>query len=143
MKEHKQQGKKDRCCPKGHRGVRGPAGKTWEDLAPDICRQRMIVEGILHNPFGPEEMAIYSTEISKVLDMTPVSKPTTDYADGYGYCCFMHWKESGMHIYGWENRDPKFFSIDIYTCKKFDPRDVVRYTQDFFTDNLIKIAWRE
>ena len=136
MRKEGEQGKRGHCCSKGHRGERGPTGKTWEDLAPDICRQRMIVEGTLHNSFDPAEMTIYSTEISKVLDMTPVSKPTTDYADGYGYCCFMHWKESGMHIYGWENRDPKFFSIDIYTCKKFNPRDVIRYTEDFFKDNL-------
>ena len=81
----------------------------WKDLAPDICRRRMILEGTLHNAFEPSDMAEYCLDISKVLDMTPVSEPVTDYAEKYGHCCFMHWKESGMHIYGWDNRNPKFF----------------------------------
>ena len=117
--------------------------KDWIDLAPDICRQRMVVEGTLHNKFGPLDMAGYCKEISKVLNMTPVSEPRTDFAEDYGWCCFMHWKESGMHIYSWEKRDPKFFSIDIYTCKKFKQMDVIRYTEEFFGDNLIKLTWKE
>ena len=40
--------------------------KNWEDLAPDICRQRLIVEGTLHNIFTPEAMTAYAKEISKV-----------------------------------------------------------------------------
>jgi len=55
----------------------------------------------------------------------------------------MHWKESGLHIYAWDNRTPKFFSIDIYTCKTFNPEDAVRYTEEFFGENLIKISWKE
>jgi S-adenosylmethionine decarboxylase len=129
------------CCPVGPRGETGKPG--WEDLAPEICRQRMVVEGTLHNSFKPLEQALYCKDISKVLDMTPVAEPTTSYAEEYGWCCFMHWKESGMHIYSWDNRSPKFFSIDIYTCKKFDPWDVVRYTKEFFGDNLIKLTWKE
>ena len=116
---------------------------NWADLAPEICRQRMVVEGTLHNPFTPEEQKRFCTEISTVLDMTPVSEPTVDHAEKYGWCCFMHWKESGMHIYSWDHRSPKFFSIDIYTCKKFNPEDVLRYSEEFFGDNLIKICWKD
>ena len=115
----------------------------WEDLAPDICRQRLVVEGTLHNSFKPLDMVMYCKEISVVLDMTPVGLPKTDFAEDYGWCCFMHWKESGMHIYGWDKRTPKFFSIDVYTCKTFDPMDVIRYTEEFFEENLIKLTWRE
>ncbi len=117
--------------------------KIWEDLAPDIVRQRMIVEGILHNAFNPVDMTMYCQELSTILDMTPVDKPKVCFAEEYGWCCFMHWKESGMHIYSWDNRSPKFFSIDIYTCKKFDPEDVIRYSEEFFGDNLIKLTWKE
>ena len=129
------------CCSVGQKGERGQPG--WVDLAPEICRQRIIVEGTLHNAFNPVDMVRYCREVSIVLDMTPVSKPKTDFAEEYGWCCFMHWKESGMHIYSWDNIKPKFFSIDIYTCKTFDPWDVVRYTEEFFEDNLIKLTWKE
>jgi hypothetical protein len=118
-------------------------GLKFKDLAPDICRQRMVFEGTLHNSFGPTEMVRYCKEISKVLKMTPVSEPVTDFAQEYGWCCFMHWKESGMHIYSWEHRDPKFFSVDIYTCKSFTPINVVCFTDEFFGDNLIQCSWRE
>ena len=38
---------------------------------------------------------------------------------------------------------PMFFSIDIYTCKSFDPEHVINYTKEFFGDNLIDITWKE
>ena len=118
-------------------------GLKFKDLAPDICRQRMVLEGTLHNAFAPAEMARYCKEISSLLKMTPVSEPVTDFAQEYGWCCFMHWKESGMHIYSWEHRDPKFFSVDIYTCKSFTPMNVVAFTDEFFGDNLIQCVWKE
>ena len=116
----------------------------WVDLAPDICRQRMILEGTLHSSFGPDNMVKYCKEISEVLDMTSLGEPITDFAKEYGWCAYMHWKESGMHIYSWDNRDPKFFSIDIYTCKTFKALDVVVHATDFFDeDNLIKLSWKD
>jgi S-adenosylmethionine decarboxylase len=125
----------------GPRGKKGEPG--WTDLAPEICRQRMILEGTLYNPFEADDMIRYCKEISKVLNMTPIGEPITDFAEKYGWCAYMHWKESGMHIYSWNVRDPKFFSIDIYTCKKFKYLDVVRYTTEFFEEDLIKLTWKE
>ena len=126
-------------------GPIGPRGKsgTWEDLAPDICRQRIVLEGTLHNPFGPENMTRYCEEITKVLNMTYVGAPVCNFEPHYGWCAYMHWKESGLHIYGWDNRKPPFFSIDVYTCKPFDPMDAVRYTEQFFGEDLIKLTWKE
>ena len=114
-----------------------------KDLAPDIFRKRMIVEGTLKRAFAPLDMIGYCKEVTEVLNMTRVSSPFCSHDSKYGWCAYMHWKESGMHIYGWDNRTPKFFSIDIYTCKDFDPMDAIRYTKEFFGDNLIKIAWKE
>jgi len=31
----------------------------YKDLAPEICRQRLIIEGTLHNPFTAEQMDTY------------------------------------------------------------------------------------
>ena len=118
-------------------------GLRFKDLAPEICRQRMVLEGTLHNAFSPDDQIKYCKDISKLLKMTPVAEPFINNAEEYGWCCFMHWKESGMHIYSWDNRDPKFFSIDIYTCKKFSPLEVVCFTDEFFGDNLIQLSWKE
>lgn len=117
--------------------------KNWKDLAPDICRQRLVVEGTLHNPFSPREMTEYCEDITKVLNMTAVTSPVCNFDPNYGWCAFMHWKESGMHVYGWDERTPPFFSVDIYTCKKFNPIDVIKFTENFFKGNLIEVAWKE
>lgn len=115
---------------------------NYTDLAPDIFRQRLVIEGLLYNAFAPEDMIRYCKEISTVLDMTPIGEPTTDHADEYGWCCFQHWKESGMHIYGWDHRERPFFSIDIYTCKPFEVDHAINYTQEFFDDNLVALSWK-
>ena len=115
----------------------------WTDLAPDICRQRLIIEGTLYNLFLPEDLTQYAKEMSSVLNMELLTSPVLNYEPKYGWCVFVHWKESGMHIYTWDNRIPKFFSVDIYTCKKFDPKDAIRYTEEFLDDNLIQLSWKE
>ena len=71
---------------------------NWTNLAPEICRQRMIIEGTLHNPFPPKNMERYCKEVSKVLDMTPVATPHLSFEEKYGWCCFMHWKVSNYYI---------------------------------------------
>ena len=111
------------------------------DLAPDILRQRMVVEGTLKQPFGPLEMIGYCTEITDILNMTKVSAPICSYDKTYGWCAYMHWKESGIHIYSWEKHIPPFFSIDIYTCKFFLEEDVVEFTEKFFDHELIDLTW--
>ena len=118
-------------------------GAKFKDLAPDICRQRMVIEGTLHEAFTPEDQKRFCKEISTLLKMTPVAEPTVNNAEEYGWCCYMHWTESGMHIYSWDNRDPKFFSIDIYTCKSFSPVEAVCFVDDFFGENLIEVRWKE
>ena len=116
-----------------------------KDLAPDIIRQRMVVEGTLRPPasFGGEKMTRYCNDISPALKMTPVTAPVCSYDDDYGWCAYMHWKESGVHMYAWDKHDPPFFSVDIYTCKQFDPVDAINFTRRFFRTDLIDIVWKE
>ena len=117
--------------------------KRWRNLAPDIVRQRLVLEGTLHNSFRPEDMTTYCKEMTKELNMTEVTSPICNYSPKYGWCAYTHWEESGMHIYSWEDREPKFFSIDIYTCKAFEIDDAIKYTQKFFGDNLIDLVWKK
>ena len=115
----------------------------YKDLAPDICRQRLIIEGTLHNPFTAEQMDTYCRQMTNVLNMTEVTAPFCNYDPQYGWCAYVHWKESGMHIYAWDDREPAFFSVDIYTCKKFDLAHAINYTRELFGDNLIEVTWKE
>jgi S-adenosylmethionine decarboxylase len=88
-------------------------------------------------------MVRYCDEITKVLDMTRAAPPSCHYNKKYGWCTYMPWVESGMHCYGWDHRNPPFFSIDLYTCKAFEPIDAVEFTQKFFGEQLIDIVWKE
>ena len=115
----------------------------WKELAPAIHRQRMIIEGTLYNPLEPEAMSDYVMKITEVLNMTYVTAPILNYDENYGWCAYMHWKESGIHVYAWDSHSPPFFSVDIYTCKKFDPVDAVDFTKGFFGEDLIEIVWKE
>lgn len=108
-----------------------------KDLAPDIFRQRSIIEGITSFAIAPHMMCDYLKGLSAALDMIAHSAPSLSHHQEYGWCCHMHWVTSGAHMYTWENRVPCFFSVDIYTCKHFNGADAVSYTESFFSDILL------
>jgi S-adenosylmethionine/arginine decarboxylase-like enzyme len=43
---------------------------------------------------------------------------------------FVAWTESGCHIYAW--RPYEFFTVDIYSCKRFDAMETLSFTKDYF-----------
>ena len=113
------------------------------DLASNIIRRRLVIEGISEETFTEENMNKYMIQLSELMNMTIVSTPIFNYDEKYGLSSYMCWKESGMHIYTWvENDDrPNFFSIDIYTCKDFNIHTVIDFTSSSF---LIKeLTWKE
>lgn len=95
------------------------------DFAPDIYRQRMIIEGVKVDPISDNKIKECLTTLCTDLDMVKLTDPEVHHCEEYGTCGFMHWKTSGVHIYVWNKRDPVFFSVDIYTCKEFDPFDAL------------------
>lgn len=101
------------------------------DLAPQIYRQRQVIEGYPSRPITDEQIKEYLSELSKVTDMVQLLTPVTHRSDLYGWAGWIHWETSGAHFYAWE--EPLlFFSVDIYTCKAFDPEATVRFTKEFF-----------
>ncbi len=101
------------------------------DLAPEIYRQRMVVEGIPSFNITDEHIKHYLSTLSKVTDMKLLLEPVTHSSDKYGWAGWIHWETSGAHFYAWDQ--PRlFFSVDIYTCKAFDPQKVIEYTEEFF-----------
>ena len=115
------------------------------DLAPMITRRRLIVEATLDTLPSQETISEYMIELSNVMNMTIVSKPSFNYEEDYGLAAYMCWKESGMHVYTWKETDnrPNFVSIDIYTCKDFELKDVINFTKNRFGQTLREITWRE
>ena len=115
------------------------------DLAPTIVRRSLIVECIHKNNFDEKKIYDYMVELSKFMNMTIVMMPTTNNVEEYGYSAYMSWKESGMHVYTWNETSerPNFMSIDIYTCKDFEVKDVIQFTKETFKNEITEITWRE
>lgn len=101
------------------------------DLAPEIYRQRAVIEGYPTRELKADEIKEYLKKLSDVLDMTTLIEPVTHRSPMYGEAAWIHWETSGAHFYAWDV--PRlFFSVDIYTCKKFDVQDAVNFTKEFF-----------
>ena len=101
------------------------------DLAPEIVRQRLVVEGYPAGPVDDAAIREYLRGLADVCGMTTLIEPVTHRSDRYGWAGWTHWETSGAHFYAWET--PRlFFSVDIYTCKPFEVDAVVAFTSTFF-----------
>ena len=108
-----------------------------KDLAPSIYRQRVIIEGMCPKIITAKDIEDYLVKLSDVLKMKTLIKPVTHRSDKYGECGWIHWETSGAHFYAWE-KPYIFFSVDIYTCKKFDARNAVNFTDKYFKTSSIE-----
>ncbi|MGY2083225.1 S-adenosylmethionine decarboxylase [Blastococcus sp. SYSU DS0539] len=108
----------------------------WRDLAPEIVRQRLVIEGVPARPVDDAQIRAYLSALSREVEMVQLIEPVTHRSDLYGWAGWIHWETSGAHFYAWEQ--PRlFFSVDIYTCKAFDPDVAVAFTTDFFAARTV------
>jgi hypothetical protein len=107
-----------------------------EDLAPEIFRQRLVIEGIPKKEISAEEIIGYLSKLSRVIGMVLLLEPVTHCSPKYGWAGWVHWETSGAHFYAWDF--PKlFFSVDIYACKPFSDEDALAYTADYFDADVV------
>lgn len=113
--------------------------QPFSDLAPQILRQRLVIEGIPARTITDIQIKDYLAKLSEVTEMVTLLEPVTHNSDKYGWSGWIHWETSGAHFYAWE--EPMlFFSVDIYTCKEFSEEAAVAFTKDFF--DASKIVYR-
>lgn len=104
---------------------------SMPDLAPQIHRQRLVVEGLCRVPIDAEAICTYLRALSDTIAMVTIAEPVTHRSPTYGWAGWIHWETSGAHFYAWEQ--PRlFFSVDIYACKPFSALAVVDLTRDLF-----------
>lgn len=105
------------------------------ELVPDITRQRLVIEGFPDSRINGEKIREYLSQLSLELLMKPLMEAETSYSD-FGWAGWIHWETSGAHFYAWETPHT-FFSVDIYTCKKFDPIIALEFTKKYFNAEVI------
>lgn len=108
-----------------------------KDLAPNIYRQRLVIEGFPKKPITDKDIKDYLSKLSASIDMKQLIEPVTHKSDLYGWAGWIHWETSGSHFYAWE-RPTLFYSVDIYTCKSFDPATAVEMTKQYFNSDTVE-----
>ena len=118
----------------------------WQDLAPNIIRQRLIIEGTTPEIVRPKEIRKYLLGLARVTDMQVIGGPFTRSAHECGYAGWIHWKTSGGHFYSypqnaWGGNNNPLFTVDTYTCKPFSVEEAVEFTRNYFKP--LELVWRD
>ena len=106
------------------------------DLAPNITRQRLLIEGLYSGEVGKQQVLEYLTGVSQKLELRTYGEPIIHSPGGdgrqenQGFDAFIPLIDSGIALYVWT--ESHFFSTVIYTCKSFDSGLAISYTREFF-----------
>lgn len=114
-----------------------------EDLAPDIVRQRLLIEGYYTIEVERQTIERYFTELTDALGLRTYGVPTIfapggeGRAENQGYDAFVPLIDSGVSLYVWSGS--RFLAVVVFTCKRFDAELAVRTTREFFAmDRLVE-----
>lgn len=108
----------------------------YKNLAPDLKRQRLLIEGFYSIKVDPSVLEDYFKSITKSLNLKMYDRPIIfspggeGKAENQGYDAFVPLIDSGISVYIWTQR--KFVSALIYTCKSFDEKKAVEVTKRIF-----------
>ena len=106
------------------------------DLAPDIFRQRLLVEGRSGIELEAAQVRAYLIGLAAHLGMRAYGEPTIHSPGGdgkvqnQGYDAFLPLVDSGIALYVWTAA--RFFSTVIFTCKPFEAVSALDFTRRFF-----------
>ena len=106
------------------------------DLAPEIIRQRLLIEGIYSIDVNRETIESYLLGIASHLDQKTYGSPIIHAPNGIGkaenegFDAFIPLIDSGISLYVWSAS--KFFATVLFTCKAFDTNRALGYTEELF-----------
>lgn len=112
------------------------------DLAPQITRQRFLIEGLYSIDIDQTVVESYLLGIASHLDLRTYGTPTVHAPGGLGkqenegFDAFIPLIDSGISLYVWSSA--KFFASLLFTCKKFDTARAINYTTEFFRASEIE-----
>jgi S-adenosylmethionine decarboxylase len=107
-----------------------------DDLAPDIVRQRLLIEGFYTISVGETTIGRYFDALTEDLSLRKYGAPTIfspsgkDWDENQGYDAFVPLIDSGISLYVWTAR--RFLAVVLFTCKSFDAASAINTTRDFF-----------
>ena len=112
------------------------------DLAPEIVRQRLLIEGLVTRDIGRDDVERYLVGIAAHLELRTYGSPIVHAPGGAGkdenegFDAFIPLVDSGISLYVWTKR--RFFAAVLFTCKKFDERAALDFTREFFAASALE-----
>ena len=108
------------------------------DLAPDIFRQRLLIEGYYSGEMTADRVREFLLGAAAHLKLRTYADPIVfSPAEGMGreenagFDAFVPLIDSGISAYIWSQA--AFFSVLLYTCKGFDENAAEEFTRKFFS----------
>jgi len=117
---------------------------TMRDLAPDITRQRLLIEGCYTATVDRHAVQRYLLELAAHLDLQTYGEPVIHSPEGVGkaenagFDAFLPLIDSGISLYVWNTR--AFFAVVLFTCKRFSVEQALQFTRRFFAATEIEYA---
>lgn len=105
-------------------------------LAPEVYRQRLLIEGYYDSKIDKEAIEEYFKSITQSLNLRMYGTPIIFSPEGMGkgenqgFDAFVPLIDSGISLYVWTQA--KFLSLIIYTCKGFDDELAIAETKRIF-----------
>jgi hypothetical protein len=112
------------------------------DLAPDIVRQRLLIEGIYTKDIQRAEVERFLLDVAAHLNLRTYGEPIVHSPSGAGkesnegFDAFIPLIDSGISLYVWSSK--RFFAAVLFTCKVFDSDAALQFTREFFGANDIE-----
>ena len=106
------------------------------DIAPQIFRKRLLIEGYFMAEVTGERLRAYFGHVTTELGLRTYGEPIIHETGGagkkinQGFDGFVPLVDSGIYIGVWTNQ--RFLSTIIYTCGEFDHDKAVRLVKEFF-----------
>jgi S-adenosylmethionine decarboxylase len=107
-----------------------------KDLAPDIVRQRLLIEGLYSREVDQPVVESYLIDVAAHLGLRTYGRPIVHAPGGagkdenQGFDAFIPLIDSGISLYVWSQK--RFFATVLFTCKSFDLNAALRFTRTFF-----------
>jgi S-adenosylmethionine decarboxylase len=106
------------------------------NLAPDIVRQRLLIEGRFRATVDQVKVERSLVEIAAHLGLRAYGKPVVHAPGGAGkdenegFDAFIPLIDSGISLYVWSRK--RFLAVVLFTCKQFEVEAALSFTRRFF-----------
>ena len=106
-------------------------------LAPEIVRQRLLVEGYYDAETDEARIEAFLQGLADHLGLRTYGESVIftpggqGREDNQGYDAFLPLIDSGISLYVWTG--PRFVAVVLFTCKAFDEAAAIEYTTRSFS----------